>query len=253
MCLLIVLQFLALISIHALLAESDALIDRFAIKDKKFQSTLSLRRATAVNLRFTGMEQISIHALLAESDRSSFSMGTLLSQFQSTLSLRRATLVRHCRPTTRAISIHALLAESDFSRQYQGNGFTQFQSTLSLRRATAAFPSFYKGMERFQSTLSLRRATGTCIMCAWIAPDFNPRSPCGERPTIIRFCLSLSRISIHALLAESDEITDTYRGKYQDFNPRSPCGERLAVFLVALSTMIPFQSTLSLRRATLEL
>ena len=59
---------LCAISIHALLAESDA-IDKWDKNDfYKFLSTLSLRRATAgVNSMLT-LIQISIHALLAESD-----------------------------------------------------------------------------------------------------------------------------------------------------------------------------------------
>ena len=34
-------------------------------------------------------------------------------------------------------------------------------------------------------------------------------------------------ISIHALLAESDELTACQNGQLLDFYPRSPCGERL--------------------------
>ena len=59
---------MALISIHALLAESDSFeyigVQRF----NQFLSTLSLRRATAANSLAHAPPQISIHALLAESD-----------------------------------------------------------------------------------------------------------------------------------------------------------------------------------------
>ena len=56
------------ISIHALLAESDRYGVGIAEIDLAFLSTLSLRRAT-VGLNLIGqMEHISIHALLAESD-----------------------------------------------------------------------------------------------------------------------------------------------------------------------------------------
>ena len=56
------------ISIHALLAESDGIINRNSNLKQKFLSTLSLRRATtwARGSRITYV--ISIHALLAESD-----------------------------------------------------------------------------------------------------------------------------------------------------------------------------------------
>ena len=56
-------------------------------------------------------------------------------------------------------------------------------------------------------------------------------------------------ISIHALLAESDQRGLLGRGKFHHFYPRSPCGERLRE--EEYDTMnIKFLSTLSLRRAT---
>ena len=59
---------LCAISIHALLAESDA-IDKWDKNDfYKFLSTLSLRRATAPSHSPCLHNRISIHALLAESD-----------------------------------------------------------------------------------------------------------------------------------------------------------------------------------------
>ena len=56
------------ISIHALLAESDALRLRQAETGSVFLSTLSLRRATANVDGLLCVVSISIHALLAESD-----------------------------------------------------------------------------------------------------------------------------------------------------------------------------------------
>ena len=57
----------------------------------------------------------------------------------------------------------------------------------------------------FLSTLSLRRATRRHRGNHRSPIHFYPRSPCGERLT--EFCLTLAghRISIHALLAESDQ------------------------------------------------
>ena len=78
------------ISIHALLAESDPPGRRPGRAGKGFLSTLSLRRATPCRPRRKRPQGISIHALLAESDVAS----------------RRAVQVID-------ISIHALLAESD--------------------------------------------------------------------------------------------------------------------------------------------
>ena len=142
------------------------------------------------------------------------------------------------------ISIHALLAESDFGgRVCQRNKF-RFLSTLSLRRATMG------GHEKpFRG-------------------DFYPRSPCGERhdlePSTTRrltflSTLSLRRatwsvnnppssytISIHALLAESDEPENPIIAYDNDFYPRSPCGERPgAVILILCPVTISIHALLA--------
>ena len=103
------------------------------------------------------------------------------------------------------ISIHALLAESDLPYGYDYYRIGRFLSTLSLRRATARTTAAPPVHQAFLSTLSLRRAT--CIRTQTALPV---------------------PISIHALLAESDETTP----------PRPVTRPR-------------FLSTLSLRRATL--
>ena len=102
------------------------------------------------------------------------------------------------------ISIHALLAESDRSARMSGTQRPAFLSTLSLRRATAV------------PTLQPRHA-----------PNFYPRSPCGERPR--QFLRPKNR---------------------KNFYPRSPCGERLPTTPPAKRNTAVFLSTLSLRRAT---
>ena len=79
------------------------------------------------------------------------------------------------------ISIHALLAESD---------------CYSLRHSTPRW--------RFLSTLSLRRATESENPIVAYDNDFYPRSPCGERPVNGQNIKRRHKISIHALLAESD-------------------------------------------------
>ena len=170
----------AKISIHALLAESDGLGFCYHCDDVAFLSTLSLRRATAPNRRPCRCNKISIHALLAESD----------------LFFIVFDLFRN-------ISIHALLAESDSPLSINCMIHMQFLSTLSLRRATMQiviivvdtvisihallaesdfmFSVVFYLENIFLSTLSLRRAT------------FRQNYECFEWI-----------ISIHALLAESD-------------------------------------------------
>ena len=201
-------------------------------------------------------------------------MGSSLSSsiFLSTLSLRRATrwarsrrrwstdfyprspcgerltVADLCKRDIRSISIHALLAESDQPSKPSKHFLTPFLSTLSLRRATKSGTPGPHLHPQFLSTLSLRRATKAG------AESFKKMF-----------------ISIHALLAESDDDLQVPTSVSKDFYPRSPCGERPAwVKLRAFRSYFyprspcgerqsdrvlscdkyEFLSTLSLRRAT---
>ena len=170
--------------------------------------------------------------------------------FLSTLSLRRATAAEHRLLALNSISIHALLAESDpFSTALRPAAKISIHALL----AESDLPVFLSGFWAylFLSTLSLRRATH----CIWILcrqhPDFYPRSPCGERRGSSSKSTRCLRISIHALLAESDAWCMSRKTPVQ------------AAFLSTLSlrratlpetaAVVPsrqFLSTLSLRRAT---
>ena len=66
------------ISIHALLAESDLNAHLYYHSRGLFLSTLSLRRATYCSVAWLDYSEISIHALLAESDN-----GVLLASVSS--------------------------------------------------------------------------------------------------------------------------------------------------------------------------
>ena len=168
---------------------------------------------------------ISIHALLAESDgavaggiASFFDFYprspcgerptrtpdlTTIGQFLSTLSLRRATQILGLATGDYYISIHALLAESD--RMEPSSTYTR---------------------RKFLSTLSLRRATYSITCKCRPAYHFYPRSPCGERPAVIKnrtaFSVFLSTLSLR----------------------------RATIFAVRPYDAPIFLSTLSLRRAT---
>ena len=154
------LLFDTLISIHALLAESDLASLRPRSTATRFLSTLSLRRATPFRQCTVRPSRISIHALLAESDgrRDSHSARAII--FLSTLSLRRATRDCIC---IEAIKTNFYPRSPCGERHAHGNtSFIQvkFLSTLSLRRATNSQQGKNNGHE-FLSTLSLRRATTT--------------------------------------------------------------------------------------------
>ncbi len=177
------------------------------LQTNSFQSTLPLRGATRVHVRDAVLDldvisihtplagsdfdhrfrcfrtcAISIHTPLAGSDQNLVTSVIAAAKFQSTLPLRGATFA-------------ALAA-------FRQN---QFQSTLPLRGATFAALAAFR-QNQFQSTLPLRGATWSvpCRPSSWC--NFNPHSPCGERP-----CANRSMVS------------PTH------FNPHSPCGERLRV------------------------
>ena len=217
-----------------------------------FLSTLSLRRATNTPKRAYNIIKISIHALLAESDRHWQVGQKRFLQFLSTLSLRRATprcgrlqivyrdfyprspcgeRLTPARMSSRllAISIHALLAESDVKVVEPGFANRLFLSTLSLRRATIRATILEEVILYFypRSPCGERQRNQHQRKQK---DDFYPRSPCGERRYLINTYHRIFGISIHALLAESDP----YR---------------------VSETLVPrqFLSTLSLRRATLQL
>ena len=101
---------------------------------------------------------------------------------------------------------------------------------------------------------------------------FYPRSPCGERPIAGRITSNGTKISIHALLAESDLVVTAFPGSADRFLStlslrRATGNNSNMLFSVVISihallaesdTVLPlivlkhiiFLSTLSLRRAT---
>ena len=164
-----------------------------------------MRRATGNGLAVVDVLPISIHALLAESDVAAHGKHGAPRKFLSTLSLRRATLTLPCVDKPRDISIHALLAESDPVCAAQFSLPPRFLSTLSLRRATDALPEYVRFPVHFypRSPCGERHRFG-----GWLIPhdNFYPRSPCGERPGRCRCWVLSDIISIHALLAESDQV-----------------------------------------------
>ena len=194
----------AIISIHALLAESDA----------------------AGSVLPRAVQAISIHALLAESDAIS-SVGTQQNKDFYPRSpcgerlMAAALLLCGC-----SISIHALLAESDICIASGISVYIEFLSTLSLRRATNS-NRYFHWQTVFLSTLSLRRATLPATRSSPSLLNFYPRSPCGERQPVYRGQHVVQGISIHALLAESDARLRVLLSDFCYFYPRSPCGERL--------------------------
>ena len=191
------------VSIHALLAECDRYLDQRRIATEQFQSTHSLRSATAFHSVFCSIFNVSIHALLAECDGPPCRFSVCRRSFNP----RTPCGVRPCSGAAfrrrYSVSIHALLAECD-------GGLLAQQTRI----------------DRFQSTHSLRSATTQAASLARSPKSFNPRTPCGVRQinayghkSILRFQSTHSlrsatigsrrktatdKVSIHALLAECD-------------------------------------------------
>ena len=170
--------------------------------------------------------------------------------FLSTLSLRRATLttVLHWYHISRFLSTLSLRRATQ-QKSGDGKAYVDFypRSPCGERHTPVKAYNIIKG---FLSTLSLRRATQ---FRRWTIPrdrNFYPRSPCGERPVVHQSDGQSGYISIHALLAESDDTSALVKllssgflstlslrratrhhqrppGSTGHFYPRSPCGERL--------------------------
>ena len=214
----------SIISIHALLAESDSAVVGYNLPFDLFLSTLSLRRAT--NERWK---------------QSAYNL------FLSTLSLRRATRtageparpVQHFYPRSpcgerpcrkRPVSQAADFYPRSPCGERPGDALDVlstiiFLSTLSLRRATMGA---YRDHDCYNISIHALLAESDASS-SWVMPlatHFYPRSPCGERLGFSYFYIIKITISIHALLAESDNKISAIRVTRENFYPRSPCGER---------------------------
>ena len=196
-----------IISIHALLAESDY---RDCVRGLIWR--------------------ISIHALLAESDglekprvramvnfyprspcgeRPIFAVRPYDAPiFLSTLSLRRATAPQQENGQAATISIHALLAESD------RDGFALVDvlpisiHALLAESDVGRCPHSPLIWYFYPRSPCGERRDNVKYCCS--IHDFYPRSPCGERRRHYLGGLYRTLISIHALLAESDFDTSHF-------------------------------------------
>ena len=128
-----------------------------------------------------------------------------------------------------------------------------FLSTLSLRRATLPTCAALT-LKRYFYPRSPCGERPNQSYCCRSYMDFYPRSPCGERPVLYSVNRWTTRISIHALLAESDPRQYSFDQRFAisihallaesdfhglhltfertDFYPRSPCGERPVLYSV---------------------
>ena len=153
----------------------------------------------------------------------------------------------------------------------QIGGNVGFLSTLSLRRATAAsitptasrrnfyprspcgerptLPGKAVTTRGFLSTLSLRRATAIHNAKINKHNNFYPRSPCGERQVSESIGTLRTVISIHALLAESDQA-QSLKVAPLCISIHALLAESDSADIDGAAAILGFLSTLSLRRAT---
>ena len=170
------------------------------------------------------------------------------SRFLSTLSLRRATIrfqilqsgITNFYPRSPCGERQGLSVSAPFHSHF-------YPRSPCGERPLMLCPAF--PIRKFLSTLSLRRATLENPFRENSRSNFYPRSPCGERLDGWCFLGFVHDISIHALLAESDQqmwgngdsfiaflstlsLRRATNGLYivalhwMYFYPRSPCGER---------------------------
>ena len=217
-----------------------------SVKKSAFQSTLPVRGATGVgetarpqpqhfNPRSPCGERLGMTPKAPPAGR-----------FQSTLPVRGATAADAWQAQAERISIHAPRAGSDGSRRPAAPP-SSFQSTLPVRGAT-----HQRGRHRAPAQISIHAPRAgsdrPVLENPAVAANFNPRSPCGERPrrrpdtpsasafqstlpvrgaTGVTFrLLEIHDISIHAPRAGSDNEKQHDPHPLRHFNPRSPCGER---------------------------
>ena len=234
-----------IVSIHALLAECDALAD-----------------LDMINM------WVSIHALLAECDRHRRRGNGNNHGFNPRTPCGVRRIVRasdssgECfNPRTPCgvrlghsfvffwlllVSIHALLAECDLSLSIY-----IYRDGVSIHALLAECDSMYTGACH-EYAVSIHALLAECDSRRQVAfrpvHRFNPRTPCGVRPQTLILLLSTRIVSIHALLAECDPYLFqlsarhdvsihallaecdcfNFSGRVDDggFNPRTPCGVR---------------------------
>ena len=246
---IVIVKMNTVISIHALLAESDYFFGAMQIVIVNFypRSPCGERRRNSHNINRE--HHISIHALLAESDLWVLRKVPILGIFLSTLSLRRATPASITPTASRRNfyprspcgerQINSLMIRQipyfyprspcgeRHNRIFHVRSFTSISIHALLAESDLVKLVSNSNITTFLSTLSLRRATS------------------GIKATKTFLAEFLSTLSLRrATERENQHLTNL-----QHFYPRSPCGERQRANQSEHCEQ-SFLSTLSLRRAT---
>ena len=175
-------------------------------------------------------------------------IGGLVLVFQPTRPLRGATQPGAEQGHLLRISTHAPLAGRDECRREITGGQSRFQPTRPLRGATAGRQDRAQGRLQFQPTRPLRGATivfpplsqtggisthaplagrdGRNLRCRHPSRYFNPRAPCGARPTPPSSGGRSSAFQPTRPLRGATARAARKTSRQKNFNPRAPCGAR---------------------------
>ena len=126
-----------------------------------------------------------------------------------------------------------------------------FQSTRSVRSATAKALQLQRQQKKFQSTRSVRSATVLRLDAATVPANFNPRAPCGARLATTCSEAAALIISIHALRAERDCKESNKKRRKSVISIHALRAERDVLFDAVWARRCQFQSTRSVRSATI--
>ena len=139
--------------------------------------------------------------------------------------MRRATRAGlNIRQIQKIISIHALLAESDTTHARIAYTAPHFYPRSPCGERPRPIPAVTRVANFYPRSPCGERPR--IFFSLTLHKDFYPRSPCGERHCNFSQKRHPLKISIHALLAESDQTKVLKIAAHGNFYPRSPCGER---------------------------
>jgi len=126
--------------------------------------------------------------------------------FQSTLPVWGATSTDNGFILEPGVSIHAPRVGSDIGKNSEYLDSYMFQSTLPVWGATSRPARCSLGLIRFNPRSPCGERP-TITTRPRHASRFNPRSPCGERPELLADCQAIDPVSIHAPRVGSDGQT----------------------------------------------
>ena len=191
---------------------------------------------------------ISIHAPRVGSDSGTLTDICAKVQFQSTLPVWGATRRSNDSRKAKSISIHAPRVGSD--RKHVVN-ITILSISIHAPRVGSDHQSGQcsRSHRQFQSTLPVWGATVAGIETGLNIPNFNPRSPCGERHLRSTMIWPPKDFNPRSPCGERRRKRSPCFCYLRYFNPRSPCGERHSALPMSTSA-ISFQSTLPVWGAT---